>query len=180
MNTLISVKEIQKENIPQVIDYWMNASDDYLRSLGADPAKMPPAAGFEAMLSQQIATPYKDKKGFAMIWYVDNQAVGHNNINMISYGERANMHLHLWQPINRQKGIGTKLLKLSIPFFFEKFELQELYCEPYALNPAPNKTLPKLGFEFQKEYTTIPGSINFEQPVRQYKLSRERFEELYF
>jgi hypothetical protein len=50
-----------------------------------------------------------------------------------------------------------------------------LYCEPYALNPAPNKTLEKLGFKFLKTYTTIPGWINFEQEVNLWELKNNIF-----
>ena len=43
--------------------------------------------------------------------------------------------------------------------------LENLYCEPYALNLAPNGTLLKLGFKLVKQYETTPGSINFYQKV---------------
>jgi RimJ/RimL family protein N-acetyltransferase len=60
------------------------------------------------------------------------------------------MHLHLWYPDKRIKGMGVQLVKKSLPYFFNNLHLKTLYCEPYALNPAPNKTLPKVGFEFVK------------------------------
>jgi RimJ/RimL family protein N-acetyltransferase len=48
-------------------------------------------------------------------------------------------------------------VKKSVPYFFEKLKLKVLYCEPYANNPAPNKTLFKIGSNFEKKYRTIPG-----------------------
>jgi hypothetical protein len=56
--------------------------------------------------------------------------------------------------------------------------LKKLFCEPYALNPAPNKTLEKIGFEFVKEYITTPGWINFEQPVKLWMMDFEKFKTL--
>jgi RimJ/RimL family protein N-acetyltransferase len=88
------------------------------------------------------------------------------------------MHLHLWKSKNRKKGIGTELVRKSIPFYFENFKIEKLICEPYALNPAPNKTLEKIGFEFIKKYRTIPGSLNFEQDVNRWELTKEKFESL--
>lgn len=85
------------------------------------------------------------------------------------------MHLHLWNTNTRQKGIGTKLVKKSLPFFFNNLKLQTLYCEPYVLNIAPNKTLEKVGFKFDKKYITTPGSINFEQEVNRWFMSIELF-----
>jgi len=64
-----------------------------------------------------------------------------------------------------------------LPFYFRNFKLQELICEPYSLNPAANKTLVKLGFEFIKEYETTPGWINLHQKVRRYVMTIDRFEE---
>jgi len=73
------------------------------------------------------------------------------------------------------KGLGTAFIKMTIPWFFEKYKLKKLYSEPYALNPAPNKTLAKSGFEFINQYTTIPGWLNFEQPVKLWMMSYEKF-----
>jgi RimJ/RimL family protein N-acetyltransferase len=64
---------------------------------------------------------------------------------------------------------------MTLPYFFQNFELKNLYCEPYALNPAPNKTLKKIGFQFVKQYVTIPGSLNFEQEVNRWELKFEDF-----
>jgi RimJ/RimL family protein N-acetyltransferase len=89
------------------------------------------------------------------------------------------MHLHLWNSETRGKGIGCELVKLTLPYFFEKLKLKDLYCEPYALNPAPNNTIQKAGFEFVNEHITMPGAFNFEQRVRKWHLSYERFKQLY-
>lgn len=107
---------------------------------------------------------------------MDGQAIGHTNVNAIEFGQQAKMHLHLWQSGYRKQNMGTKLVRLSLPFYFERLQLQTLLCEPYALNPAPNKTLKKVGFEFIKKYRTIPGSINFEQEVNQWALTRAQYE----
>jgi RimJ/RimL family protein N-acetyltransferase len=171
----ISVREIQKEDIPLLINYWTESSDEHLISMGVDLTKMPNQNGLVDMLTQQINTPIERKKSYALIWLIDDQPVGHCNVNNIHFGKEATMHLHMWQSEKRQKGIGTELVKLSLPYFFENLKLEQLFCEPYAVNPAPNKTLGKVGFTFEKEYTTIPGAINFEQPVKRWKLARKDY-----
>ena len=45
------------------------------------------------------------------------------------------------------------------------FNLLKLFSQPYALNPAPNRTLQKVGFKYLKTYETTPSWINFRQPV---------------
>ena len=83
------------------------------------------------------------------------------------------MHLHIWNAANRQSGCATQLLPQSIIQFFERFDLQELYCEPYARNPGPNRTLPQVGFRLFRTYETTPGWIAFHQPVNLWVLDRE-------
>jgi RimJ/RimL family protein N-acetyltransferase len=175
----ITVREMIKSDIPLILDYWYSASSAYLTGMGADSAKLPPRKDFESRLKSQLDLDYNQKKAYVMICLFDKKPIGHSNLNKINFAMDAFMHLHLWDAGKRKKGIGTKFLKLAIPFFFENIKLQTLFCEPYALNPAPNKTLPKLGFDFVKRYTTIPGSINFEQEVCQYKMTKDQFELLF-
>ena len=60
----------------------------------------------------------------------------------------------------------------SANFYFERFDLKKLLCEPSADNPAPNRVLEKLGFAFIRRYRTIPGVIAYEQDVNRYELLR--------
>jgi RimJ/RimL family protein N-acetyltransferase len=147
--------------------------------MGVDLAKIPNEEDLRKMLSAQLTQPYEEKQSYCIIWQLDDKPIGHSNINKIIFGEEAHMHLHLWKPDLRKKGMGTELVKLTIPYFFKNMKLKKLYCEPYALNPAPNKTLEKIGFDFVKEHITIPGYLNFEQPVKLWVMSLEKFNSLY-
>jgi RimJ/RimL family protein N-acetyltransferase len=106
---------------------------------------------------------------------LDNHPVGHSNINKIIYGDNAYMHLHLWNSVNRNRGNGICFIKECITTYFNEFDLHNLYCEPYAFNPAPNKILANIGFELVKQYDTTPGWINFHQTVNRWVLSREKW-----
>jgi RimJ/RimL family protein N-acetyltransferase len=138
---------------------------------------MPTRVDWRNMLMEQLRQPYEKKRSYCIIWQLNGKEIGHSNINKIVFGEEAYMHLHIWHPEERKKGLGTNFIKLTIPWFFEKYKLKNLYCEPYALNFAPNKTLENAGFEFVKEYITTPGWINFEQSVKLWVMSYKRFKE---
>ena len=112
------------------------------------------------------------KKGYAVIWEVNGKSIGHSNLNPVEYGDHGYMHLHIWQPEYRKSGYGTELIKLTLPYFFNNMQIEKIYCQPYALNGAPNKTLDKAGFKFVKEYITTPGSITFEQPVNLWEIEK--------
>jgi RimJ/RimL family protein N-acetyltransferase len=172
---MLTVREIQHQDIKPITDYWYNASAEYLNSMGADINKFPDRSQWEAMLELQLTQSYPEKLAYCIILEKDGNAIGHTNTNKIVFGQEAYMHLHIWQPENRQTGYGEQLIKMALPYFFKNLQLKNLYCEPYALNPAPNKTLEKIGFEFVKEYVTTPGHINFEQPVKLWLLSAEKF-----
>jgi RimJ/RimL family protein N-acetyltransferase len=175
---MLSIRKLQHKDIEPLCNYWFNASEQHLLGMGVDIKKLPSREVFILMLNEQLNTPIEQKKAYCIIWQNEGKAIGHSNTNPTKYGEEATMHLHLWESGTRKKGMGAELLKMTLKRFFEDLKLKKLCCEPYALNPAPNKTLEKAGFTFIKEYITIPGSLNFEQPVRRWELTREAFLDL--
>lgn len=173
-----SVRELTATDIPFVINYWLNADAGFLAGMGADITKLPARQDWEKMLLKQLSQSYKEKESYCIIWLIDDVPAGHSNVNKIKFGEEAYMHLHLWSAGKRQKGIGAALVKMTLPYFFDKLRLKKIYCEPYALNPAPNKTMEKIGFAFIKEHITVPGSLNFEQLCNLWELTYEDYKKL--
>lgn len=143
--------------------------------MGVDISKLPGKAQWLNILSADFELPVDKKKFFYIIWLLNGEPVGHSNINKIVFAEEAYMHLHMWKAEARQKGSGAAFLKLTIPCYFNTFKLKNLYCEPAASNPAPNKTLEKLGFHFVKTYETVPGWINSFQQVNRWVLTQEEY-----
>lgn len=174
-NPVLSVREMQQPDIEHIVQYWLGADEKFLKGMGADIKKIPAREEWISMLTQQLQQSYNQKQSYCLIWLHNSLPVGHSNVNKIFFGKEAYMHLHLWTAHVRQKGMGTELVKKGLPFFFNNLQLQKLYCEPYALNPAPNKTLQKAGFTFLKKYSTIPGFLNFEQEVNLWELTKEDF-----
>jgi RimJ/RimL family protein N-acetyltransferase len=174
----LTVREIQESDVPSLIRYWMDADAAYLKGMGADINKLPTEEEWKAMLLKQVQTPLAKKQSYCIIWLVNDEPVGHSNVNKIIFGKEAYMHLHIWNEQGRRKGYGATFVRKTLPFFFTSLHLQTLYCEPYAINPAPNKTLEKLGFQLVKEYSTVPGTINFEQLVKQWVLTKKEWESM--
>ncbi|OIQ16598.1 MAG: GNAT family N-acetyltransferase [Flavobacterium sp. MedPE-SWcel] len=167
----LSVRELEEKDVPLLADYWFTATAEHLNTMGADINKLPNRSDFEIAVKQQIELPYTEKKSYALLWELNGNAIGHCNVNPLVYGNDAYMHLHLWNTTSRHKGLGTALVKMSIPYFSNNLKLEKLYSQPYAKNDAPNRTLEKVGFIFVKEYITIPGTLNFEQPVKLWELN---------
>lgn len=174
----LSVRELSIDDIAPLTQYWLSCTNEYLHGMGVDVNKMPAKEWWIQLLQQQLLTPHAQKQSFCVIWHLNDEPVGHSNINKIIPLQEAYMHLHIWKQSARKSGYGLQFIYKTLPFYFNTYQLQHLYCEPYALNPAPNKTLAKAGFTFLKEYITTPGFLNFEQPVNRWHLSRNAFMQL--
>ncbi len=178
MNNL-SIRHAKKSDFTNILDYFLTADEDLLLAMGVDVKKLPSKEEWLGVLIEEFEKSTDKRSLFYVIWEQATKAIGHSNINQIVYGEEAHFHLHLWNSATREKGMGLAFIKMTIPIYFKVFKLKKLYCEPYAFNPAPNKILEKLGFEFIEQYSTIPGSINLYQPVNKWCLNLKKFEVLF-
>ena len=161
----LSVREMKLSDSELVVDYFLNATDDYILGLGALPENLPKRQQWIEKFQVNFHKPYSKKSFYVIIWLLDDEPVGHSNLADIQYGEQAKMHLHIWYEKIRKKGYGFEFLRQTIPFYFKNFKLNKLICEPYALNPAPVSILKNVGYQFIKEYETTPGYLNFPQKV---------------
>ena len=156
-----TVREMLNVEIDLIINYFLTASPEFLKGMGVDTDKLPDKDKWKETIRTDFILPIEKRKFYYLLWLVDDIPVGHSNINDIVFGKQAYMHLHIWQTNNRQKGNGSFFVKHSLPFYFSKFNLKKLYCQPYALNPAPNSILQKAGFQFIKKYETTGKFVGF-------------------
>ncbi|GJM60238.1 hypothetical protein PEDI_07900 [Persicobacter diffluens] len=177
-NNLLEIRDLLESDIALISDYWFTSSADHLLGMGVDLNCLPSREEMESFLYRQLDTEDQEKESLAMIATLKGEPIGHCNVNQITFGEEAHMHLHIWHESHRKMGVGAQMVLESIPVFFERLQLKRLWCEPYAENKAPNATLKKIGFKFKKNYFTIPGSFSFEQSVNQYELKKEDLEKL--
>ena len=169
------LRELKTGDIPRVVGYFRDAAPEFLEGMGVDPGKLPARDEWQRIIREDLVRPLRERQFYYLLWEIDGAAVGHSNINKIIFGREAYMHLHLWQTGTRRCGHGTHFIRQSIDRYFERFHLKHLICEPYALNPAPNRLLAKAGFEHVRTYETTPGWINFPQTVNRWVLTREKW-----
>jgi RimJ/RimL family protein N-acetyltransferase len=172
----LSVREMIESDIESIVDYFLNASNDFLDAMGADKNKLPKRRDWITKLKLEYQKHYKDKEFYYIIWLIDGIPFGHSNINNIEFGKSATMHLHLWKGDKRKKGLGFEFINLTIPYYFKNYQLEKIICEPYAENIAPNKVIERAGFELKRTYKTTPGWINYYQIVNRYEMTRAQFE----
>jgi len=175
----LSVREVEISDIEIIADYWLNSDPVFMKSLGVDLDKLPSRDEIRKHLTAQVSLGYPDKSGYGLILELDGQPIGHTSCTPIQYGVEASMHLHIWSDENRRRGLGSRLIPMALPYFFNNLSLERLVAEPFAQNPAPNRLLSRLGYTFVKSYVTTPSSLSFEQEVIRWELTRIDFESLY-
>jgi ribosomal-protein-alanine N-acetyltransferase len=173
-----TVRPMKYDEVDLMINYFLDADQEFLNGLGVDPEKLPGFDEWRLLLKHDYDHPLEKRRFFYLIWELEGTPVGHSNIGDIIYGHEAYMHLHLWAPGKRRHGHGSQFVRKSIKVYFQTFNLNRLFCQPYSHNTAPNKTLAKAGFEFIETLNMVPSWINFHQSVNKWILTKERFEKL--
>jgi RimJ/RimL family protein N-acetyltransferase len=168
----ITVREMSLPDMEFRINYFHEASDEYLTHLGVDRELLPKPDAWRAFHERDSARPLPERENFALLWELDHRPVGFSSLDRIVFGSQAFMHLHIVDEPNRRRGLGTEFVKKSVHVYFRVFDLERLYCEPNALNVAPNRTVQRAGFTYLFSHETVPGPINFRQVTTRWVLER--------
>ncbi|HEY2054873.1 MAG TPA: GNAT family protein [Solirubrobacterales bacterium] len=156
------------------IDYFHDASDEYLLQLGVERALLPDRDEWRAYYEKDFARPLAQRDSYHLAWELDDRIVGFSSVDNIEFGEQAFMHLHIVEEPRRREGLGTDFVKLSVEEYFRVLKLKRLYCQPNAFNVAPNRTLQRVGFRYVSTEEMQPSVINFMQPITRWVLERGR------
>jgi RimJ/RimL family protein N-acetyltransferase len=173
---IATVRDLREDEAGLVVDYFLSASAADLARMGIDPAKLPERAAWTGRIREDLARPLGARRWHFVLWQVDGEAVGHSNIGDIEPDRCGTMHLHIWTPEHRGRGIGRALVRESVRRYFEVLALDVVFCQPNAYNVAPNRALHRAGFDYLETYETTPGWLNFHQPVTRWAMTRARFE----
>ncbi len=168
----INVRELAPEEALIVVDYFHGSTPEHLERMGVDPTRLPPREEWRERLGADFARPLDQRDRLYLVWLADGTIVGFSSCDRITFGERANMHLHVLEDGNRRRGFGAECVRRSVELYFSRLKLKSLYCEPNAFNEAPNRTLQKAGFKYLETYMTVPGPMNTHQAVTRWVIER--------
>jgi RimJ/RimL family protein N-acetyltransferase len=168
----ITVREMPLRDVEFRIRYFHEASDEYLTTLGVDRKLLPDPAVWRAFHERDYGRPPAERENYALLWELDDRRVGFSSLDRIVFGSHAFMHLHIVDEPERRHGLGTEFVKKSADLYFRVFNLNRLFCEPNALNVAPNRTLQRAGFTYLFSHETVPGPLNFRQTTTRWVLER--------
>jgi RimJ/RimL family protein N-acetyltransferase len=172
MSAQLAVREMQLEEVGIRIDYFHQASDRHLRTLGVDRSLLPTPDAWRASYEEDFARPLRARTNYSLVWERDGSVVGFSSADRIIFGREGFMHLHILDQGMRGRGLGVQFVRESARIYFEVLELERLFSEPNALNVAPNRTLQAAGFRYLFSHETKPGPINFPQLATRWVLDR--------
>jgi RimJ/RimL family protein N-acetyltransferase len=168
----LDVREMRLEETSLVIDYFHSSTPEHLEMLGVDPTRLPAKDAWASLFKTLFDLPLPERKGFFLIWLADGRPIGFSSCDKIVFGTQANMHLHVTEPAQRQRGIGENGVRQSVEIYFRMLKIKQLFCEPNAFNVGPNRTLQRAGFKYVKTHMTVPGPLNFHQAVNRWLIDR--------
>src|SRR5438045_228825 len=92
---VLSVREMDLTEVDVRINYFHDASDDHLRTLGVDRALLPERSEWRAIHEVDYARPLDEREVFLTLWEWDRKPVGFSSLDHIAFGSEAFMHLHM-------------------------------------------------------------------------------------
>ncbi|HEY1989464.1 MAG TPA: GNAT family protein [Acidimicrobiales bacterium] len=171
----LTVREMKLADVDLRISYFHDSSDQHLRTLGVDRARLPAPDAWRSFYQEDYARPRQARESYSVVWELDDRAVGFSSADHIIFGQEAFMHLHILEPTRRRQGLGAEFVRMSAEVYFRALELQRLYCEPNAFNTAPNRALQSAGFRYQFSHEAQPSPINFLQVTTRWVMDRPPF-----
>ncbi len=138
---MIVAREMRPEEARLVVDYFHCSTPEHLEMLGVDPTRLPSAEQWTERIHQNLNLPARRRTNYYVVWLEDEAPFGFSSCDKIAYGEQAYMHLHVFRPERRRRGLGTGAVRQTVEIYFAEFALRRLFCEPNAFNVGPNRTL---------------------------------------
>ena len=167
--TPYTLKGLQINDIPYVIDYWNQYTHNELESLGIDPDQIQKHGGLEAIYRARLRNEDKFKSPMTFILHEhEKNPIGMLNVYITE--EIGHIHAHIFQTQKRQKGIGKQLFSNIMRFLFGNFNLKTIEMEPSENNKPVNHLLQSMGLSpqlLEKEF--IPGK---KKRFYRYQISR--------
>jgi RimJ/RimL family protein N-acetyltransferase len=168
----LGVRPLTRDEIGIRIEYFHRSSDEHLARMGVDRALLPDPEIWQAEYDADYERPLEARRTYTLAWLLDDRIVGFSSTDRIAVGEEAFMHLHVIEQARRRRGLGVAFVELSVAHYFDVLALERLYCEPNALNVAPNRTLQRAGFRYVMSHHTTPGPYNPPQVVTRWVVER--------
>lgn len=138
----LRVRPLKISDISHLVRYWREGTDEFYKTMGVDPAKLPCALDLEALLKSEVeaTTPRY------LIGTVDGRPVGCGLLSFSNAGEEPEFHFHIWDASDRSRGYARHFVHKMLPRFAGIYGLPSILLQPAEGNQAAVLGLEKEGF----------------------------------
>ena len=167
----LTVREMMDTEVDLIIDYFYNATPEYLETLGVDPTRLPPAQAWRDRLCREGELAFDQRSVVPVIWLSDDRPVGFSTADKIRYGEQANMHLHVSGP-----GAGSRrrcrMRAAYRRLLFRAFETEAAVLRAERLQRGAEPHPAKGRFQISQDPHDRASPVNFHQAVTRWVIER--------
>lgn len=136
------LEDLTRADIPEIADYWLSSSDEYLSFMGVDRQRLGSREDIHARFSKAIRTGGPGQTTFAFGIKLQERLVGYTLLN--HYSESVNYsHWHIIVPSMRARGLSTALYPHRIKAYFDVAPISQLIHQTRTRNLAVNRMLDK-------------------------------------
>ena len=157
----LTVREMTAAETDLIVEYFLNSTPEHLEMLGVDPTRFPPAASWRERLRREAALPIEQRSAVLVIWLSDDQPIGFSTADKISFGEQANMHLHVIDLERRHQGIGADCVRRSVDLYFETIEAEAAFLRTARVQRGAQSHAAEGRFQVSQDAYDRAGAVQF-------------------
>jgi RimJ/RimL family protein N-acetyltransferase len=141
-NGIAALCDAEEADIDAIVDYWHLNSEDYLRGMGADPARLGTPAQTRARYMRALRSGDPAQSSILYSIKLDGAFVGFTTLNQ--HDPHTNYsHWHIADPAKRRGGISTALYPHRVKMYFDTANLERLIHQTRPQNVGVNRMLDK-------------------------------------
>jgi len=172
---LIRLRDLQEQDIPALISYWVDSSPEYIRSIGADPRKIP--SRDQLLATYRSALPEAGPGRSRVVVIVESakgNLIGYTNL-FIKSADEAYAHVHILDPAYRSRGIAQTLFPHAIRLFFRLAPIGRILMQTSPENQRVNRFLQAVGLTPERIHIADPDGMARPGDFNVYTLERRLF-----
>ncbi len=166
------IRGVEASDLPALVAYWHDRGPDFLRSLGADPDKLPQREETARRFLGSIPRPGENQERATFIVEDDRrQPIAYTNINFSS-SEEGVIHFHVLRPGPLGKAVAYLLFPEMVRIYFECFPLRRIVMQTSPANRNINRFLQRFGLEPQLRHLAKPDGMARPGDFNVYEIER--------
>jgi RimJ/RimL family protein N-acetyltransferase len=145
--SFVDVRDLHKDDIPHLVQYWFHSPPGFIEGLGVDTRKLASISEFKKTLQEK----YDNNKNLsvsrinALTITYKGSPIGSHPINPVVEGDYGIFHAHIWKPELRGMGIGLISYPKACRVFMKRFGLKKILFKTPVQNIGSIRVKEKLG-----------------------------------